>query len=67
MTLIEALSFIDSEIMTRKDYGMKLAAKVRPETPESVLQLERNRLQSFYALREALKSGLIGEMNGQQR
>lgn len=64
MTLIEALSFIDSEIVTRKSYGQDLANKKYGKS-EFVIEQERERLRKFYALRDALRSGLIGELNGQ--
>lgn len=62
MTLIEALAFIDSEIVTRTAYGVALSKK-KPPTPEWTMELERERLRKFYALRDAIKAGLIADMN----
>lgn len=62
MTRLEALAFIDSEIVTRVDYGTKLAAKKPPVTAWA-LEQERERLRKFKALRQKISAGLIGEMN----
>jgi hypothetical protein len=62
MTRSEALAFVDSEIATRKAYGVAFVKRKPPPT-ELDIELERNRLRQFYALRAWIGAEYIGEMN----